>query len=107
MLSTALGLAFALVSTRTRFPFKPALRLMSVLPVITPPFVIGMALILLFGRSGMVTTLLSDLFGVPRTRWIYGMAGLTIAQLLAFTPISYLVLVGVLQGVAAPRWFPL
>ena len=100
VLSTLLGLAFALVSTRTRFPFKPALRLMSVLPVITPPFVIGMALILLFGRSGMVTTTLSDLFGLPRTRWIYGMPGLTIAQLLAFTPISYLVLVGVLQGVS-------
>ena len=31
------------------------LRLLSVLPVITPPFVIGLALILLFGRAGMVT----------------------------------------------------
>ena len=34
-----------------------------VLPIITPPFVIGLALILLFGRSGAVTTLLSDWFG--------------------------------------------
>ena len=73
---------------------------MAVLPVITPPFVIGLALILLFGRAGMVTTLLNDWFDLPRSRWIYGMPGLTIAQLLAFTPISYLVLLGVLQGVS-------
>ena len=36
---------------------------MSVLPIITPPFVIGLALILLFGRSGAVTALLFDWFG--------------------------------------------
>jgi iron(III) transport system permease protein len=100
MLTTLLGLAFALVSARTRIPFKPALRVMSVLPVITPPFVIGMALILLFGRAGMVSILLQQWFDLPRSRWIYGMPGITIAQLLAFTPISYLVLLGVLQGVS-------
>ena len=100
VLSTALGLAFALVSTRTRFPFKRLLSVMSILPVITPPFVIGMALILLFGRSGIVTSALSTWFDMPRSRWLYGMPGLTIAQLLAFTPISTLVLVGVLKGVS-------
>ncbi|MFC0410871.1 ABC transporter permease [Roseomonas elaeocarpi] len=100
VLSTLLGLAFALVATRMRFPFPRLLRVMSVLPVITPPFVIGLALILLFGRAGMVSNLLQDWFDLPRTRWIYGMTGLTIAQLLAFTPISFLVLQGVLQGVS-------
>jgi iron(III) transport system permease protein len=100
VLSTLLGLAFALVATRMRFPFPRLLRIMSVLPVITPPFVIGLALILLFGRAGMVTNFLLEHFGVPRSRWIYGMPGLTIAQLLAFTPISFLVLQGVLQGVS-------
>lgn len=100
VLSTLLGLAFALVSVRTRFPFPRVLKVMSVLPVITPPFVIGLALILLFGRVGMVTVALRDWLGIPASRWIYGMPGLTIAQLLAFTPISYLVLMGVLQGVS-------
>ncbi|MFT8246183.1 ABC transporter permease [Roseomonas sp. BN140053] len=100
VLSTVLGLAFALISARTRFPFPRLLKVISVLPVITPPFVIGLALILLFGRAGMVSNLLRDWFDLPRTRWIYGMPGLTIAQLLAFTPISYLVLLGVLQGVS-------
>src|SRR5206468_12753958 len=100
VLSTVLGLAFALVSTRTRFPFRRLLSVMSILPVITPPFVIGMALIMLFGRAGILNTYLSDWFGLPRSRWIYGMPGLTMAQLLAFTPISTLVLVGVLNGVS-------
>ena len=100
LLSTALGLAFALVATRTRFPFPRLLKIISVLPIITPPFVIGLALILIFGRAGMVMTLLHDGFDLPRSRWIYGMTGLTIAQLLAFTPIAYLVLSGVVQGVS-------
>lgn len=98
--TTVLGLAFALIATRTAFPAKPLLRALSVLPIITPPFVIGLALILLFGRSGAVTALLSDWFDIPRTRWIYGLPGVLIAQLLAFAPIAFLVLIGVVQGIS-------
>jgi iron(III) transport system permease protein len=100
LLSTLLGLAFALVALRTHLPLKPLLRALSILPIITPPFVIGLALILLFGRAGMATVWLAEHFGLPRSRWIYGMPGITIAQVLAFTPIAVMVLSGVLQGVA-------
>ncbi|MXQ13809.1 ABC transporter permease [Microvirga makkahensis] len=98
--TTALGLAFALIATRTAFPYKRLLRVMSVLPIITPPFVIGLALILIFGRSGAVSNFLWEWFGVPRSRWIYGLPGIFIAQLLAFTPIAFLVLIGVVQGIS-------
>ena len=98
--STLLGLAFALISARTAFRFKGVLRVMSVLPIITPPFVIGLAIILLFGRAGALTTLLYDWFDIPRSRWIYGLAGVAFAQLLAFTPIAFLVLLGVVQGIS-------
>ena len=37
---------------------------------------------------------------MPRSRWIYGLPGITIAQVLAFTPIAYLMLAGVLQAVS-------
>ena len=47
------------------------------LPIITPPFVVGLAIILLFGRSGAVTQLG---VGVERGRWIYGLPGLWFAQ---------------------------
>ena len=98
--STLLGLAFALISARTAFRFKGVLRVMSVLPIITPPFVIGLAIILLFGRAGALTTVLYDWFDIPRSRWIYGLAGVALAQLLAFTPIAFLVLLGVVQGIS-------
>jgi len=98
--STVLGLAFALIAARTDFRFKGVLRVMSVLPIITPPFVIGLAVILLFGRAGAVSTLLFDWFDIARTRWIYGLPGVALAQLLAFTPIAFLVLLGVVQGIS-------
>lgn len=97
---TGLGLALALIALRTRLPAKWLLRGLSILPIITPPFVIGLALILLFGRAGIVTNFMSLHFGIPRSRWIYGMTGIAIAQVLAFTPIAFLVLIGVLQGVS-------
>lgn len=98
--STLLGLAFALVATRTQFPFKKGLRLLTILPIITPPFVIGLALTLLFGRAGVVTQGLSSLLGIEPGRWLYGLTGIWIAQVLSFTPISFLVLIGVVEGVS-------
>lgn len=98
--STLLGLCFALVATRTRFPFKKGLRLLTILPIITPPFVVGLALTLLFGRAGVVTQLASSLFGTEPSRWLYGLTGIWIAQVLSFTPISFLVLIGVVEGVS-------
>ena len=98
--STILGLAFALVATRTGFPFKKGLRLLTVLPIITPPFVVGLALTLLFGRAGVVTQQIASILGVEPGRWLYGLTGIWIAQVLSFTPISFLVLIGVVEGVS-------
>jgi iron(III) transport system permease protein len=98
--STALGLAFALIVTRTEFAFKKTLRVLTVLPIITPPFVIGLALILVFGRSGLVNQFLDWGFGIASTRWIYGFPGVFLAQLFAFTPVAFLVLIGVVEGVS-------
>ena len=74
--------------------------MLSVLPIITPPFVIGLGLILLFGRSGLVNQFLEWAFGIEPTRWIYGMQGILVAQVFAFTPIAFLVLIGVVEGVS-------
>ncbi len=99
-ITTALGLVFALVVTRSGFRYKRLLRALTVLPIITPPFVIGLALILLFGLSGSVTVFFADVFGIQPTRWLYGLPGVLIAQTLAFTPIAFLVLIGVVEGVS-------
>ncbi|RJT40684.1 iron ABC transporter permease [Mesorhizobium waimense] len=100
LLTTALGLVFALVVTRTGFRYGSLLRALTILPIITPPFVIGLAIILLFGLSGVITQGFSDLFGLQPTRWVYGLPGLLIAQVLAFTPIAFLVMIGVVEGVS-------
>jgi len=97
--STLLGLALALVVQRGGQRYAAVLKVMSVLPVITPPFVVALALVVLFGRTGLVTSWLS-VIGVPRSRWIYGLPGVAIAQLLTFTPISFMLLHGALGAIS-------
>jgi iron(III) transport system permease protein len=99
-LTTALGLVFALVATRSGFRQASLLRPLTVLPIITPPFVIGLAIILLFGLSGTVTQFVAELTGTQPTRWVYGLPGILIARVLSFTPIAFLVLIGVVEGVS-------
>src|SRR4029079_4535123 len=50
-------------------------------------------------RTGLVTGWLSA-FGIPRTRWIYGLPGVTLAQMLAFSPIAFMILHGALTAVS-------
>ncbi|MGL4636693.1 MAG: ABC transporter permease [Beijerinckiaceae bacterium] len=97
---TILGLSFALVVTRTGFRLKKPLRLLTVLPIITPPFVIGLGLILIFGRSGLINQWVNALFGIELGRWIYGFNGVWLAQVFSFTPTAFLVLIGVVQGIS-------
>ncbi len=99
-LSTLLGLAFALLAQRGGMKNTKLFDALSILPIITPPFVIALALVVLFGRTGIVTTFLDNWFNIPRSRWIYGLPGVLIAQVLSQTPLSYLILRGALQGIA-------
>ncbi len=88
---TLLGLFLAILGQRTRFAIvKKTLGSISLLPIITPPFVLAFAMIFLFGRRGMVT---SQLLGL-RTNELFGLIGVAGAQILAFTPIAYLVIRG-------------
>ena len=98
--STLLGFGLALAAERTRLGRWKAVGLLAVLPVVTPPFVVGLAIILLFGRFGAVTQALEWAFAIPATRWIYGWPGLLLAQTMAFTPVAFLMLRGTLQGIA-------
>ncbi|MBA3507865.1 MAG: iron ABC transporter permease, partial [Betaproteobacteria bacterium] len=98
--STLLGFVLALVVQRGGQRYSSVTRLMSILPIITPPFVIALALVVLFGRTGIVTGLLDTWFGIPRSRWIYGLPGVTIAQLLTFSPIAFMILHGALAAIS-------
>ncbi len=98
--STLLGLLLALVVQRGGQRYAGVTRLMSVLPIITPPFVIALALLVLFGRTGIVTGLLDTWFGIPRSRWLYGLPGVTMAQLITFSPIAFMILHGALAAIS-------
>ena len=91
---------FALIVTRTGFAFKKTLRVLTVLPIITPPFVIGLALILLSARLSAqlaVALKLPSVFGVliagvilgpsvthlvPESQTLQGMASVGVVILL-------------------------
>ena len=99
--TTILGTMMALMAERSAGPrIQTPLRVIALMPIITPPFVVGLGLILLFGRAGLVNQFLEYAFDIPPTRWFYGMLGVWIAQLFAFTPIAFMIMRGVVQGVA-------
>ena len=99
--TTILGTMMALLAERSAGPrVQTPLRVVALLPIITPPFVVGLGLILLFGRAGVVNQFLEYAFGMEPTRWFYGLFGIWIAQLFAFTPIAFMIMRGVVQGVA-------
>ena len=95
-----LGTLMALMSERASKRFTKPLNILAMLPIITPPFVVGLGLILLFGRAGVVNQFLEYAFGIEPTRWFYGWFGVWIAQTFAFTPIAFMIMRGVVQGIA-------
>ncbi|RZL64203.1 MAG: iron ABC transporter permease [Variovorax sp.] len=98
--TTTLGTMLALMAERGSKRGQGTLRVLALLPIITPPFVVGLGLILLFGRAGVVNQALEAWFGIEPTRWFYGMPGVLVAQLFAFTPIAFMIMRGVVQGIA-------
>lgn len=95
--STALGFLFALLGERSHLRTKRLLGPVSILPIITPPFVLGLAMIYMFGRRGFVTY---QLLGIS-TNIFFGPLGVAVAQVLAYAPIAYLVLQGVVESMDA------
>jgi iron(III) transport system permease protein len=112
MSSTFLGLCFSLFTVRITKRFKGLARIFSMLPIVTPPFVIGLSLILIFGRNGTINDGLLALFGndglfigagnegwFQRSAYIYGFWGVFLAQTLSFTPICFMLLVGMVSTI--------
>ena len=110
--STFLGLCFSLFTVRITKHFKGLARIFSMLPIVTPPFVIGLSLILIFGRNGTINDGLLALFGndglfigagnegwFQRSAYIYGFWGVFLAQTLSFTPICFMLLVGMVSTI--------
>ena len=95
VISTLVGYVFAYAVTRTNMRGKRFFHFMAMLPILSPPFVISLAMILLFGRSGVIT---KTLLGI-RNNNVYGFPSLMIVQTLALFPLAYLNLKGVLESI--------
>ena len=96
--STVLGLLFAYVDVyvdiRSRFVRK-LFNVVSMLPVVSPPFVLSLSMILLFGRGGLITRSLLHIYDSD----IYGLHGIAIVQILTFFPVCYMMLKGLLKNI--------
>jgi iron(III) transport system permease protein len=90
---TLVGFLFAYVQVKLDVPFKRFMHLMALLPVISPPFAVATAVIVLFGRSGSITR---GIFGVRYD--IYGLNGLTLALSLSLFTVAYLNLKGMMEA---------
>ena len=95
-IGTIVGFIFAYALTRTPLPFKNFFRLTATFPIISPPFVVALAAILLFGRTGVLTPFLSQIIGKYS---IYGFGGLVVVETIAYSPTAFLTLFGILQAV--------
>jgi iron(III) transport system permease protein len=93
VISTALGFLFALLAERSRLPTRRLFGPVSILPIITPPFVLGLAIIYLFGRRGYIT---HGVLGLNTTIF-FGPLGVGLAQVMAYAPIAFLILQGVVR----------
>jgi len=98
--TTVMGTLMALWAERGGTRLTKPLNTLAMLPLITPPFVVGLGLILLFGRAGLYNQLMEWAFGLPPSRWFYGVFGVWLAQMFAFTPIAFMIMRGVVQGVS-------
>ena len=98
--TTVMGTLLALWAERGGTRLSKPLNILAMLPIITPPFVVGLGLILLFGRAGLFNQGLEWAFGIEPGRWFYGVFGIWLAQMFAFTPIAFMIMRGVVQGVS-------
>ena len=92
--SIVLIISFSLSYTinKTNLPLKGYLKTVSILPLISPPFIFSLALIIIAGRRGLIYHFLK------LSPNIYGWPGLIIAQVLSFLPLGFLMVNNVLQS---------
>lgn len=97
ILSALIGLLFAYVEVYVRIgKFAGGLfKVVSMLPVVSPPFVLSLSMIMLFGKSGIITRFLLGIYDNS----VYGFWGIVIVQTLTFFPVCYMMMKGLLKNI--------
>jgi molybdate transport system permease protein len=94
-LSVVFGLPLAWVQARLVFPGRALLRGLTVLPIVLPPVVGGVALLAAFGRRGLIGEWLDVAFGV---RLPFTTAGAVLAETFVAMPFFVLTMEGAFGG---------
>ena len=96
--SALIGLLFAYVEVyvklKTRF-MAGLFKVVSMLPVVSPPFVLSLSMIMLFGKAGIITRFLLHIYDNN----VYGFWGIAIVQTLTFFPVCYMMMRGLLKNI--------
>jgi len=98
LLSAGIGFLFAYVEVyvrlRTRF-LSGLFKVVSMLPVVSPPFVLSLSMIMLFGKAGIITRHLLQIYDSN----VYGFGGIVIVQTMTFFPVCYMMFRGLLKNI--------
>jgi iron(III) transport system permease protein len=87
-----IGFCLAYMTTRGPWLLRKPLKIISLIPLIAPPYLFALSLIIMFGRNGLVTRALD----LP---WqLYGFTGVVISQSLAFIPLAYMMIESTLMS---------
>lgn len=87
VLAAVVGIPLAFVLARVEFPGRALLRALALLPLVLPPVVAGVALLLAFGRRGLVGQYLNQYFGITLP---FSRTGVILAE--AFVAMPFLVI---------------
>ncbi|WP_369020619.1 ABC transporter permease [Streptomyces californicus] len=99
-LSLLLGVPLAWLLARVPFPGKAFVRSLVLLPMVLPPTVGGVALLLAFGRRGLLGPWLEDIFGITLP---FHTSGAVVAATFVAMPFLVISLEGALGGLR-PRY---
>ena len=97
IISTVVGLLFAYVEVYVKVGrvVGGLFKVVSMLPVVSPPFVLSLSMIMLFGKAGLITRFLLGIYDNN----VYGFWGIVIVQSLTFFPVCYMMLKGLLKNI--------
>lgn len=98
LLSTLIGFLFAYVDAyvdlKSKF-FKGLFGIVATLPVVSPPFVLSLSALMLFGNTGLITR---GIFGLLDSN-LKGYPGIILVQTLTYFPVCYLMIKGLLKNI--------
>ncbi len=98
MVCLILGVPLAWVLARAEFPGRRLVRALVTVPLVLPPVVGGVALLLVFGRRGLLGGWLDQTFGVSLP---FTTAGVVVAEAFVAMPFLVIAVEGALRGADA------